>query len=178
MNRLNLVGNVMRNQSPETEHSMRVGLIGHRDLGDPQSVALVRQAAERHFSEWQATYPQLTVLCSLAIGADTILTEVALQHGCRLIAVLPFARYELEFTPTERPRFHALCARAAEVIELPSLDSNHASFRQAGQWIVDHCDLLLAVWDEQSVCKIGGTSDTVAYATAQRKSLVTIPVTR
>ena len=123
-------------------------------------------------------YSQVTVLCSLAIGADTILTEVALQFGCRLVAVLPFPGYELEFTPTERPRFDALCAQAAEVVKLPSLDSNHASFRQAGQWIVDHCDLLLAVWDEQSACKIGGTAEAVAYANAQGRSLMSIPVTR
>lgn len=168
----------MRNQSPEQAPGMRIGLIGHRDLGDAQSVALVRLAADHHFCQWRTAYPQVTVLCSLAIGADTILTEAALQHGCRLIAVIPFAGYEQGFTPSERISFRALCARAAEVIELPRLESNQASYRRAGQWLVDHSDLILAVWDGQPVRKIGGTAETVAYATAQGKAVVTIPVSR
>jgi hypothetical protein len=157
---------------------LRIGLVGHRELGDAQQIAAVRRRAERYFRRWCAAYGEIKVCSPLAIGADTLLARVALRYHCHLVVVEPFAEYESEFGAHELVCFRRLRSRADEIIHLPPQQRSREALRRAGEWIVDHTDILLAVWDGQPARSEGGTGDTVAYALSAGRAVAPILLTR
>jgi hypothetical protein len=59
-----------------------------------------------------------------------------------------------------------------------NLDDSQA-FLQAGKWIVDEVDHLMAVWDGEPAEGTGGTGDIVRYAIERRVPLSVIdPISR
>jgi len=52
--------------------------------------------------------------------------------------------------------------------------SDEESYYQAGRWIVDHCDWMVAVWNGLPSRGRGGTADIVAYARRTQRPLVHI----
>jgi uncharacterized phage-like protein YoqJ len=156
---------------------LRIGVLGHRQLGDaPEAVRAIREQAYQHLASWQERFERVEVFSPLSIGADRLLVDVALELGYTLVAVVPFAGYETEFAEEDRRRYHELVQRAARVISLPEHERSRAAFRLAGEWIVDHTDRLLAVWNGRPVRSEGGTAETVAYAHSQHKPVTIIPL--
>ena len=124
--------------------------------------------------------PHIVVLSSLAEGADQLVASVALERGAILIAPLPmpFEEYRKDFqfglTPNALSEFDRLLARAAAAPEMPLLDGatiealrddarrRAMQYREAGLYIVRHCQILLALWDgDESDVKTGGTAEIV-----------------
>src|SRR5207249_4797996 len=144
---------------------------GHRILTDLDPVFRGVQAA---VDAVRAAYPcrPLEVLSSLAEGTDRIVAEAVLRTpGARLVAVLPFdeAEYVRDFGPEGSPsrlHFDALLGRAAEVVRLPARATPDEGYEQAGHYVLDHCDALLAVWDGRLAQGRGGTGEIVARARA------------
>ena len=48
------------------------------------------------------------------------------------------------------------------------------AYRQAGEYVVDHCDVLIAVWDGQPSRGRGGTAETVQYAQEQNRPIIRV----
>jgi hypothetical protein len=48
------------------------------------------------------------------------------------------------------------------------------SYEQAGHYVVDHCDLLIAVWDREPSRGRGGTAEIVQYALEQRRPVIRV----
>jgi hypothetical protein len=51
-------------------------------------------------------------------------------------------------------------------------------YRQAGQYVVDHCDVLLALWDGTDNRMAAGTAATVEYALRQETPVLWVPTPR
>src|SRR6476646_291202 len=108
---------------------LRVGVTGHRWL-DPSDTVLadvVREALTRirnacTSSDTAVTRVQLTVVSSLAEGADRIVARVALAMGARLEVVLPLAEtdFRADFADERSAsEFSTLLERAASVTIVP-----------------------------------------------------------
>jgi len=131
--------------------------------------------------------PQVRLISALAEGADRILTNsdnLQLDFDLELQAILPFLQeeYEYDFSATNslaapgegtEQEFRTLLARAVggdgfpRVLELDSSPNDrHAAYLQCSQVIVQHADLILAVWDESETehAAPGGTLDTIDKA--------------
>ncbi len=120
----------------------------------------------------------LEVVSPLAEGADRLVAREALRQAhASLIAVLPFAReeYERDFqTAVSRAEFDELLARAVRVecvghgCEEPGAvaqqQRREEAYAAVGRWVVEHADVLIAVWDGRPARGMGGTGDAVAYA--------------
>ncbi len=108
----------------------------------------------------------LQALSPLAEGADRLFAEEALAAGYRLIAPLPFqqADYEGDFLATQ-DAFRALLQRSL-VIELDGARGadETASYEAVGRFVVQNCDLLIAIWDGRLTGKRGGTAEITRYA--------------
>ncbi len=138
----------------------RVGITGHRDLGD-RTQRLVTAALAAQL----APYRRLRGITALAEGADQIFAERVLEARGALTAVIPAADYATAFaTTTGAAAYRALRARAIEVVELPFARVSDEAFWAAGQRVVDLSDVLLAVWDGGPSAGVGGTADVVAFA--------------
>jgi hypothetical protein len=150
---------------------------GHRDLRK-QDEELLRQRVQEIFSELNETYPStpLRLLSGLAEGADRLVAKIALNNDIELVACLPMERssYEADFQATEsRQEFQQLLACSSQVISLPLVDGNTAKmmqeqgpardkqYRRLGEFLVEHCQILIALWDGTDSDLVGGTSSVV-----------------
>lgn|GEM_PF-2275694 len=125
----------------------------------------------------------LTCLSSLAEGADQWFADAALAArdkaaaGVRidLTAVLPFApeaylgTFDQALAAASAARFGTLIDAVGErlvVLDGDAADVHQpAAYAATGEFIVHHCDLLVAVWDDAVPPRgRGGTADTVRHA--------------
>ncbi len=143
----------------------RVGVTGHRQLCDNDDLSA---RCLELLTFLRVTHPHLAACSALAIGADTIFAEAAISLGIPLEAVIPYTHYEDDFaTADERARYLRLCAAASRVIELPYTDPGPDAYLAAGLWILDRCDLLVAILDNHEPTghpPLGGTADIVNEA--------------
>ena len=142
----------------------RVGITGHRAI-PAAADRLVRAGLVAALTAvGNPTREPLEVLSSLAVGADQMFAEVALAQGARLTAVLPSADYERTFAANELPFFQQLLDRAHCRVVLDHAKVCDEAYYEAGTYIADHSDLVLAVWDGRPARGHGGTAEIVDYA--------------
>lgn len=101
-------------------------------------------------------------LSSLAKGADQVFANAILERGGRLISVIPLDGYERYFEGDMRDDYFAL-VRKSTVVRLHG-NAEQEAFLNAGKYIAEKCDLLLAIWDAQPAQGKGGTAEVVEYA--------------
>jgi hypothetical protein len=139
-----------------------IGISGHQNLPD-----IARRGAERDIRALLARQDgPVTGLSSLAAGADHLFAQLVLAAGHQLHAVIPCRGYEATFNPGNLAVYRELRAAAAEVTELDFIEPSESAFDAAGKYVIEHCDLLVAVWDGQPAHGLGGTGDAVAHARA------------
>jgi hypothetical protein len=145
----------------------RIGVTGHRFLADTDKIAA---GVDEALNRIEASFPgeALTVLSPLAEGADRLVVQrVLARSGARLVAPLPLPEsdYMDDFQTTEsRKEFLSLLDRADEVIELPPAETRDRAYEAVGRYVLDHCDVLIAIWDGQGAQGQGGTGEVVAEA--------------
>lgn len=147
-----------------------VGVTGHRRVDNPKALtSAVRDALRRvreRFAETPTT--RLEAVSPLAEGADRIVARAVLaEPGGELTVPLPFVAddYAKDFTaPGSKAEFEELLGRAAHVHVMPITATRDEGYERAGRWVVDHCDVLLALWDGAASRGRGDTAATVAYA--------------
>lgn len=150
--------------------TIRVGVTGHRRIDDPEGVsAAVRDALGRvreRFAGTEAT--RLEAVSPLAEGADRIVARAVLaEAGAALTVPLPFPAddYAADFAaPGSKAEFQELLGRAARVEVMPAATTRDEGYDRAGRWVVEHSDVLLALWDGEASRGHGGTAEIVAYA--------------
>lgn len=154
-----------------------VAVTGHRDVLAQEIPALrarVRDCLQRLRSDHPGRI--VSVMSSLAAGADCLVAEVALELGLSLTVVLPMPRamYERDFdTDASLHRFAALCAAATDIVELPVAagqgdDADAAQWRSpqyaaVGVLLSEHCHVLIALWDGKDNNQLGGTAQVVRF---------------
>jgi len=160
---------------------LTIGVTSHRNI-PAREMEAVWQCVRDFFARLRHDYPgtPLVVLSSLAEGGDQWVAEEAIASGIRLIAPLPLKReqYVLDFEEgAPRERFEYLCDQA-ELIELPTISQDERAsaraeapvgherdlhYLQAGVFISQHCDVLLAIWDGKVNERTGGTGQIVQF---------------
>jgi hypothetical protein len=166
--------------------SLRIGVTGHRwlDPTDPALVESVRTALTGlrtacTVSSTATTEVGLTVISSLAEGADRIVAEVALDMGAVLEVVLPLAvdDFVTDFADdASRQRFRQLLAQAASVTTVPGDPTRPDAYAASGEMVVQRCDALLALWDGRPSRGKGGTAEVVDAAGAAEKPVAWLAV--
>ena len=82
-------------------------------------------------------------------------------------AVLPLEKddYLKDFTQTSaKAEFEELLSSAYRIKQLTFGTTRNDAYVQAGRYVVDHCDALIALWHGKSGSGNAGTAETVAYA--------------
>ena len=78
---------------------------------------------------------------------------------------LPQSDYLADFASAEsKAEFLRLLGKADEVIELPPVPTRDEAYEAAGNYVLEHCDVLIAIWDGQDAQGQGGTGAIVARA--------------
>jgi hypothetical protein len=164
-----------------------IGVTGHRDLRT-QDVPLLEREVSAIIARLQRDYigdnneTPLILISALAEGADRVVARVALAMGVGLIAPLPLpvAEYRRDFEPGLIPgaavEFDQLLSQASACpvmsftagnsLDAVRTDANKRAeqYRAVGLFIVQHSDVLIALWDgNESDKAIGGTGEVVAF---------------
>ncbi len=149
-------------ESAGPDRAIRIGVTGHRDI-PPEARGRVRAGLADALDRCRGSRP-LEALSALAAGADQMFAEAALDRGAALTAVLPAADYASTFAPGDAARFHHLVRRAHHRVVLDHAQVSDEAYYAAGLYIVEHSDLVLAVWDGFPARGRGGTAEIVDLA--------------
>jgi 8-oxo-dGTP pyrophosphatase MutT (NUDIX family) len=142
-----------------------IGVSGHQNLVDEATRNFVAQQFRVLLMSYQQQTPRLVLYSSLALGADQLFVRIALEQGIPVEAVLPCAEYETIFrTEEERHVYTHLLQACQQIHLLPNQQCGDAAFLAAGQWIVDHCHLMILAWNGLPPRGRGGTGDMATYA--------------
>jgi hypothetical protein len=131
------------------------------------------------------------VVSPLAEGADRVVARAVLESpDARLDAVIPLVLedYLEDFATGEsRQEFAELLSRCAEPVFLRTrlirderqdaggqAELRRDAYAQAGRYVVDHCDVLIAVWDGEPTGGRGGTAEIVEYAQEQNRPILRV----
>jgi len=166
--------------------AFRVGVTGKRELSPAQeaelrprlaeTLSVIKATLENESTRAQGAYseesPILWAISPLAEGADRLFAEEALKLGYELQVPLPFLRdeYKKDFhAPDSCPEFDRLVAKATAVFEVEGetdFAGVHlpAAYETVGHLVVDHCDLLIAIWDGEPAKGNGGTAHVMEMA--------------
>lgn len=159
-----------------------IGVTGHRKLENISAVTdAVRSAIDniRQMAPPLRNTPLLLcVLSPLAEGADRLVAQEILKVPGSVLEValaLEKSDYMQDFeTDESKAEFEKLLSQARTVRQLPCLDDRVIAYEQVGRYVVDQCDVLIALWDGKSSAGRGGTQEIVQYARESKCPLVWI----
>ena len=162
---------------PDVRVPLMVGAIGHRDLVASELDVLKTRVRE-FLAGLQRKYPDLrvTLLTSLADGADRLVGDVAQSLGMPIAYVLPMPSelYECDFGADSRAEYREILG-SSDVLTLPLVGGNTADdvthpgpardlqYAQLGAFIAAHCHVLLALWDGRENGGSGGTAQIIRF---------------
>lgn len=130
--------------------------------------------------------PTLAVVSGLAEGADRVAARAGLSAGYQLWAVFPFdpERYADDFDerwsgpswsrPGARAEFRDLCQQASATLTMDGVPGRYDAYQALGRAVLDHSDLLVAVWDGDRSRGPGGTANLLLDARRQEVPIVRI----
>jgi hypothetical protein len=172
--------------------AFRIGITGARSLDEAQLPRLSDQlhdmlstasqamqdlasgdqpvTAAYYHADGAIPVPSLHLVSPLARGSDRLAARAALALGYTLHVPMPFpqAEYERDFdTAEDLAEFRGLLAQVgADWLELdgdrgPEMNR---SYEAVGRYVVQHSDVVIAIWDGAPGGGRGGTADIVRYA--------------
>lgn len=144
---------------------MKIALTGHRPERLRGHEKEVREWVQKVLTELQAEEPVTAAYCGMAQGADQIFGLECIKQELPLYCCFPFERKRLS------PQEQYLVDNSATSLALQS-DYSRSAYYKRDCYMVDNCDVLLAVWDGY---KLGGTWITIDYALKQGKKIIYFP---
>jgi hypothetical protein len=164
-------------QGEQCNAPLVIGISGHRDAVNGDQGEL-KKAVRLVLGEIVGKCPHtpLIVISALAEGADRLVAEIAChEFGASLVAVLPMSEeaYARDFSlPDSLDEFHRLLNSAQRKVELPLAEGNTSAalvdqpgrdlqYDELAKYIVEHSNVLIALWDGFDSGKLGGTSQVV-----------------
>ena len=148
-----------------------IGVTGHRFLVEVDKITAGIDQTLDHI-EKSFGDSSFQVISALAEGSDRLVVRRVLRHqGAQLVVLLPLPQtdYITDFkAPESSSEFLELLDQAEEVLTLLPAPTREESYASAGYYLLDHCQVLIAIWDGQKTQGIGGTGE-IAAAARRRK---------
>jgi uncharacterized phage-like protein YoqJ len=109
-------------------------------------------------------------ISGLAQGIDSWAIDVCLELSIPYIGACPFLGQEKVWPKESQERYHKYLKLAEKVVIVS--EGGYAGYKMQvrNEWMVDNCDLLIAVWDGT----MGGTGNCVNYAKSKNKKMIII----
>ena len=183
--------------------TVRIGVTGHRVLSCEdllnESVGKVLARLDRLLEHSPHTY---VAVSPLAEGADRLVAKRVLgwqSNNCEPSELdsplpMPADEYAKDFLTSEsKAEFRELLARAVHSqaletdaekfnrndndsaeVQNQKKEARRQSYRNVGFWVVDNCDILIAIWNGDKAKGVGGTAEIVEYALGVGRPVVWI----
>lgn len=106
-------------------------------------------------------------ISGMALGIDSWAANICIKLGIPFIAAIPFIGQEAIWPEASQKTYRLLLSKAENqhIVSEGGYSAHKLQIRN--EWMVDQCDLLLAVWDQTP----GGTANCVKYAQSKNKEI-------
>lgn len=150
---------------------MFVAATGHRPdkLGGYDFYNPKRDWIRRQIWNELARLKPVACISGMALGIDQDFAWTAWM-GIPVLAAIPFKGQESRWPESSRMFYQELLARCYHIEIVSPGEYSARKMQIRNQWMVDHCQILLAVWDGSS----GGTGNCVDYANRVHRQIVRI----
>lgn len=150
-----------------------MGITGHRPdkLGGYRAYAfqqLVLTEIMIALTELDATEG----ISGMAQGVDTLFCQACTYKNIPYIAAIPFIGQDRVWPADARRLYSRLVAKAISSAIVCAGGYAAWKLQKRNEYIVDNCDILLAVWDGST----GGTYNCIKYACSRDKTIFHIPI--
>lgn len=151
---------------------MKIAITGHRpnklnndyDLTGPLIMNIKAKLSEL-IVRFQPDY----MISGMALGIDTLWAELSFECNAKLIACIPDTAQPDRWPPKSQTRYYRILDKAYQVVNVSNSSVYHiAHLQKRNEYMVDLCDLLIAVWD----CSGGGTANCVNYCVSKEKDWI------
>lgn len=120
--------------------------------------------------EWLKENKPDKVISGMAMGWDQALALASVRLNIPLICAVPFKGQEREWSSSVQKFYFKLLNKASEVIYVSSSGYSAKKMQTRNEWMVNNCDIILAMWDESS----GGTANCIEYAESKNKKIINL----
>lgn len=100
------------------------------------------------------------VISGMALGWDIAMADAAIALDIPVAAAVPFEGQEKKWPTSSQKRYHAILKKCQVVQIVSPGDYSAVKMDLRNQWMVNHCDRLLALHDGS----FGGTNNCVRFA--------------
>lgn len=157
---------------------MKLAITGHRPnkLGHDYELKspLIKEIKKRILEVIDEHKPT-HLISGMALGIDTLFAIIAHQEAIDLIAAIPCYMQERNWQQSSINLYRKILDTPINghlPIQVIVTQSNYTPecMQDRNIWMVDNCDILLAVWDGTS----GGTANCVKYAYSKERPVIRI----
>jgi len=138
---------------------MRIAVTGHR----PERLKDQQKEVKKWLFEQLNKYECTKAISGMAQGVDQIFAQAAIEKNIPLICCYP---YRKNFFHQEEQR---ILSKAKDIKFISETYTGKRVYWFRDKYMVDNCDLLLAVWDG---IEVGGTWLTINYAQKIGKPII------
>lgn len=141
---------------------MIVAVTGHRPgkIGEYDYYHSKREWIRNRMREELLDLRPTKTISGMALGVDQDFAQVSLELTIPFLAALPFIGQESRWPKSSQDYYWWLIERADDVVVVSPGEYSAHKMQVRNEFMVDHCDILLAVWDGSD----GGTGNCVKYA--------------
>lgn len=144
--------------------------IGGYDPNNPLRSAIIKDLTSE-IRAAQIVHPNLKLISGGALGIDQDVANIAITYKIPFILACPCYNMDSKWPVSSQKEFRRIADAAEEVVYVHNGPYNGPGcLQKRNEWMVDHCDELIAVWDGST----GGTHNCVKYAAGERVKIYRI----
>lgn len=110
------------------------------------------------------------VISGMALGVDSWAAYISYKLNIPFLAAVPFENQDSKWPEQSRKIYKKLLSLASEIVIVSPGKYSAEKLQIRNEFMVDHCDKLIAVWDGTS----GGTANCINYAKKVGKEIIYI----
>ncbi|MGZ8159190.1 MAG: hypothetical protein ACXWT4_10320 [Methylobacter sp.] len=158
-----------------TEKAFKIGVIGHRDLGNIERHTYTQFCCHQLLARSKQKYSNIVAISAISDGADSIFAQSAISLGINLDSIIPFGQFSSDFEEElayERYRF--LRSHSKYVTSANFSERSKQAYKKSMEWVVFKSNAIVAIWDGRKEGAMGGTWEAVSLSMKIRKTLIHI----
>lgn len=156
---------------------MKIAITGHRpnklgndyDLKSPL-ILKIKDKIQSIIDHEILQFKDITLITGMALGIDTLFAKIAIESKLPFIAAIPFEGQEKMWPTKSQSLYYDIRSKASSTRVICDGGYSPQKMQIRNEWMVNNCDLLIAVWDGTS----GGTANCVKYAESVGKQIIRI----
>lgn len=110
------------------------------------------------------------VISGMALGWDMALAQASINLGIPFVAAVPFKGQECKWPEQSQREYNRIINHAAKVIYVCEPGYAPYKMQKRNKWMVDRCNILLAMWDGTE----GGTGNCISYANKKSTQIINL----